>query len=86
VSSRLLQIASVRKSINSSNNHTIPREEMELMSTKKDDGQGSDEEEDNLDNTMIMVIIKMYKSNNFCSIKWIVQWAGSKGKSWLFSR
>jgi hypothetical protein len=64
----------------------IPREETELMSTKKDDGQGSDEEEDDLDNSMIIVIIKMYKSNNFCSIKWIVQWAGGKGNTWLFSR
>jgi hypothetical protein len=70
--------------INSANNNMIPREETELVSTKKDDVHGSDEEDD-LDNSMIMVIMKMYKSNNFYNIKqWIVQWTGGKGKSWVF--
>jgi hypothetical protein len=56
----------------------IPREEVEVMNTKKDDGD--DEEDDNLDNLTAMVIMKTFKSNNFCNTKWIVQWVGDKGK------
>jgi hypothetical protein len=55
------------------------------MNTKKDDGHGNDGEDDDLYNSTIMVIMKTYNSNNFCNIKWIVQWAGAKGKSWVFS-
>jgi hypothetical protein len=44
----------------------IPREEMEPVSKKKEDGHGSDEEDD-LDNSMIMVIMKMYKSKTFAT-------------------
>jgi hypothetical protein len=47
----------------------IPREEMEVMSTKKNDGHGNDEEEDDLDNSTTMVIMKTYKTNNFCNFK-----------------
>jgi hypothetical protein len=39
---------------------------------------------DDSDNLTTMVIMKMYKSNKFCNIKWIVQWVGAKGKSWVF--
>ena len=60
----------------------IPREETEVMNTKKDDGHGNDEDDD-LDNSTIMVITKTYNSNDFCNIKLIVQWVGTKGKSWL---
>jgi hypothetical protein len=63
----------------------IPREETEVMNTKKDDGHDADDEEDDdLDNLTIMVIMKSYNSNNFCNIKWIVQCTGAKGKSWVF--
>jgi hypothetical protein len=62
----------------------IPREETEVVNTKKDDGHGNDEEDDYLNNSMTMVIMKMYNANNFCNIKWIVQRTGAKGKSWVF--
>jgi hypothetical protein len=61
----------------------IPREEMEVMNTNKDDGHGNDEVDNNLDNLTAMVILKAYKSNSFCNTKWIVQWVGAKGESWF---
>jgi hypothetical protein len=57
----------------------IPREETEDMNTKKDDGDGNDEEDVDLEDTTIIVIMKMYNSNNFWNIKWVLKWAGTKG-------
>jgi hypothetical protein len=57
----------------------IPREETEDMNTKKDDGDGNDEDVD-LEDTTIMVIMKMYNSDNFWNNKWVLKWANTKGK------
>jgi hypothetical protein len=40
----------------------IPREETEVMNTRKDDGRGNAEEDDDLDISMTMVIMKTHSN------------------------